>query len=213
MRTALWTSLILAVGCARASDPGTPANGKESGQPADWQNDTGADSAPSEPAGPVFVADAEDGLSVVAVEPERYLGVWYEIATTPSPQQAQCSGTSAEYSLREDGDVRVLNRCYIGGLDGRLNEIEGSASFVDDTYARLLVDFGFGFAAPYNIVQLDGRDGDDPYAFAVVSSPGFSLWILSRTPQMDPELYELLVDRAVERGFPADELVPTLQPE
>ena len=160
-----------------------------------------------------FVDDAADGQSVVAVDAGRYLGVWYEIATTPSPQQTSCTGTSAEYSLRDDGDVRVLNRCYLGSLDGPLNEIEGSASFVDASNARLLVDFGFGFAAPYNIVDLDGSAGDAPYDFAVVSSPGFALWILSRTPQMDPELYDLLVDRALERGLPADELVETLQPE
>ena len=53
----------------------------------------------------------------------------------------------------------------------------------------------------------------EPYAFAVVSAPGFALWVLSRTPQMDPELYDELVERALERGYPADEPIPTLQPE
>ncbi|HCH64604.1 MAG TPA: lipocalin, partial [Deltaproteobacteria bacterium] len=106
---------------------------------------------------------------------------------------------------------RVINRCYLDSLDGDFNEIEGSASFVDDTYARLLVDFGFGFEAPYNLVELDGRDGDAEYEFAVVSSPGFALWVLSRTPEMDPELYDLLVDRATDRGLPSDTLVATVQ--
>lgn len=174
----------------------------------------GADTAiENADAGPSFVADATDGASVEAVEAERYLGVWYEIATTPSPNQASCTGTTADYSLRDDGDIRVINRCYLGSLDGTLNEIEGKASFVDETGARLLVDFGFGFSAPYNIVELDGSAGDDPYEFAVVSSPGFSMWILSRTPQMDPELYDLLIERAADRELPVDRLAETPQPE
>jgi len=180
--------------------------------PAD---DTGAgsDTAEAAPTGPTFVPDATDGLSVEAVEAERYLGTWYEIASTPSANQSECTGTTAEYSLRDDGDVRVVNRCYLGSLDGTLNQIEGKASFADDSGARLLVDFGFGFAAPYNIVDLDGAAGDAPYGFAVVSSPGFALWILSRTPQMDPELYGLLLQRGTDRGLPTDRLVETLQPE
>lgn len=160
-----------------------------------------------------FVALASDELSVAAVEPERYLGLWYEIASTPSFQQQSCAGTTAEYALLDNGDISVLNRCFLGDLDGDLNEIEGSASFVDDTYARLLVDFGFGFEAPYYIVELDGANGDAPYQFAVVSSPGFALWVLSRTPQIDPELYDLLIERALQRELPADELVQTVQPE
>ena len=196
-------ALALTLG-ACASTPDT--------EPAD-PTDTGAAPGDEEEEGYRFIEDAADGASVVAVEAERYLGVWYEIASTPSPQQSMCTGTSAEYSLRDDGDVRVINRCYLDSLDGELNEIEGSARFVDDSGARLMVDFGFGFEAPYNIVDLDGASGDQPYGFAVVSSPGFALWILARDPQVDPELYTLLVDRAMERGLPADELIETLQPE
>ena len=181
--------------------------------PSDDTADTAGGDAAATETGTTFVPDAADGLSVEAVEAERYLGIWYEIATTPSPNQSECTGTFAEYSLRDDGDVRVINRCYLGSLDGTLNEIEGKASFADDSGARLLVDFGFGFTAPYNIVDLDGSEGDAPYEFAVVSSPGFALWILSRTPQMDPELYGTLLTRAAERDLPADRLVETLQPE
>ena len=174
----------------------------------DLPADTASDDSPDYR----FVEDAEDGASVVAVEPDRYLGVWYEIATTPSFQQTSCAGTTAEYSLRDDGAIDVLNRCYLDGLDGDLNEIEGIATPTDDTFARLLVDFGFGFEAPYDIVELDGADGDEPYDFAVVSSYGLAVWILSREPQMDAELYDLLVERARDRGLPVDELALTEQP-
>ena len=92
-----------------------------------------------------FVDYSADGMSVRSLEPTRYLGVWYEIATTPSFQEANCTGTTAEYGFIDDETISVYNRCYIGALDGRLNEIEGTASFADDSFARLFVDFGFGF--------------------------------------------------------------------
>ncbi len=201
MRAPLLLSVLFGIACAA-----------ESKTAAEAAVDSGTDSADI-PVGPSFVEDAADGLSVAAVDPERYLGVWYEIASSPSFQQSSCAGTTAEYSLRDDGDVRVINRCYIGSLDGALNEIEGKASFLDDTYARLLVDFGFGFTAPYTIVELDGDESSDPYSFAVVTSAGVALWVLSRTPQMDEDLYDTLVTRAAARGYPADTLIRTAQPE
>lgn len=158
-----------------------------------------------------FLPYADDGLSVEGLEPERYLGVWYEIATTPSFIEADCTGTTAEYGVVDDDTISVYNRCYLGSLDGEVNEIEGTADFADDSYARLLVDFGFGFAAPYNIVELDGASGDEPYRYAAVNSAGLQIWILSRTPTMDPVLYDELVERMAAQGLKTDELVMTVQ--
>ena len=189
-------TLLFALACA-------PATESDSG---------GAGDLSEAEAESLFLSYSEDGLTVAQVEPARYLGLWYEIATSPSQQQAWCTGTTAEYSLIDDDTIGVLNRCYVGSLDGTLNQIEGTAKPVDDTFARLLVDLGVGFTAPYNVVELDGTDGDAPYDFAVVSSGGRALWVLHRQPQMDPELYELLVERALDAGLPALELIPTEQP-
>lgn len=213
MRACLALCVLLTVGCTPSEDKNTSGSDSDLDD-SDGFDDTAVDTGDGEKSGSSdFVEDAEDGLSVVALDPARYLGVWYEIASSPSPQQSACAGTTADYSLRDDGDIRVLNRCYLGSLDGSLNEIEGKASTLDDTYARLLVDFDLGFEAPYYVVELDGQAGDEPYEFAVVSSAGFALWVLSRTPQMDPELYDLLVERATERGYPADTLIMTEQPQ
>ena len=162
---------------------------------------------------PRFVPQAEDGASVERVDPARYLGLWYEIATTPSQQQSACSGTMAEYSLVDDETIGVTNRCYAGGLNGRLNEIQGTARPLDDTFARLVVDFGFGFEAPYTVVELYEPPGDEPYAHAVVTAANVQYWILSRTPQMDQEMYETLLGKISERGGDASRLIMTDQPE
>lgn len=169
------------------------------------------DPASAPEASPRFAPYAADGLSVASLEPGRYLGLWYEIATTPSFIEADCHGTTAEYGLIDDDTISVYNRCTLGSLDGEVNEIEGTADFADASYARLLVDFGFGFAAPYNVVELDGAGGAAPYRYAAVNSAGFQIWILSRTPTLDAELYEELVGRMAAQGLPTDELTRTEQ--
>ena len=165
---------------------------------------------------PVFAEYAADGRTVDRVEPERYLGLWYEIATTGSFQQQACAGTTATYSAIDEVTVEVFNRCLLGDLDGPVSEITGTATAVDDSFSRLLVDFGFGFAAPYDIVELDGSAGDEPYRFAGVSSfGGGQLWILARTPSLDDDVVEAIVRRFEQRGYadPRGRLVWTEHPE
>ena len=158
-----------------------------------------------------FASIAEDDQSVISLEPERYLGVWYEIATTPGFQQQNCVGTTATYSLIDTETIGVLNECWLGSFEGNRNRIEGTATAIDESYARLLVDFNFGFQAPYNVVELDGSSGSEPYQFAAVASYN-ALWILSRSPEIDEELLAELLERLEEREFPVDRLEYTPHP-
>ena len=170
------------------------------------------DSGDIVPASYTFVDIASDGLSVSVVEPSRYLGVWYEVASVNTGFQANCTGTKAEYSLIDQETIAVYNTCWLSSLDGEFNEIEGTATFQDASYARLMVDFNFGFTFPYNIVELDGSGGEEAYGFAAVSSYN-TLWILSRESSMDDTLYEMLVQRLSQRGYPTENLRLTVQPE
>jgi apolipoprotein D and lipocalin family protein len=186
-------SLLLALACAPATE-----------------SDSGSDNSSAEmEGGELFLPYSDDGLTVAQVEPARYLGLWYEIATSPSQQQQWCTGTTAEYSLIDEETIGVLNRCYVGSLDGNLNQIEGTARPIDDTYARLLVDLGVGFEAPYQIVELDGSTGEEPYAYAAVSSMGSQTWILARSPELDPEIRDEIWTRLDERGIDISELIDT----
>ncbi len=161
-----------------------------------------------------FAPYAEDGRTVERLVPSRYLGLWYEIATTGSFQQETCVGTTATYSPIDEDTVEVYNRCIRGDFDGQPSEITGTATATDASFTRLLVDFGFGFEAPYDVVELDGAEGDAPYGFAGVSSfEGAQLWILSRTPTLDEGVYAAIVARFEDRDYadPAGRLVRTPQ--
>lgn len=151
-------------------------------------------------------------LDVVGqVDIQRYMGKWYEISKYPVPFETGCYGVTAEYSLKDDGTVRVFNTCR--KPDGTIaNTIEGSATVVDSsTNAKLNVTFFPPFGAPYWIIDLD-----ENYQWAVVSDPTrFTLWILSRTPTLDDATYASIVSRLPDKGFDPSrlELMPQFPAE
>lgn len=147
--------------------------------------------------------------TVESVELPRYLGTWYEIASYPQRFQEGCTATTASYSLRDDGEIDVLNRCRKGGLDGELDEAKGRARVVDErSNAKLEVSFFRPFWGDYWIIDLD-----DEYRWAVVGHPDRDyLWILSREPRMEPEVYEGILLRLKEKHYDTSRLVRTLQP-
>lgn len=104
--------------------------------------------------------------------------------------------------------ARISNTCFESSLDGPSREIRGSARVVDATdNAKLKVTFFWPFEGDYWIIEL----GED-YEYAVVGEPSRSfLWILSRTPQMDEELYESILARLPEAGYDPERLVRVLQ--
>ena len=142
----------------------------------------------------------------------RYAGLWYEIAKIPNKFEKQCAyGTTATYTLRDDGKITVTNRCF--EEDGKVDEIAGVARVEDRaSNARLGVSFFslLGWRpvwAPYWILGL-GAD----YEYAVVGSPSRTfLWILSRTPEMDESTYEAILQRLPEKGFDPGGLGPSSQ--
>jgi len=134
--------------------------------------------------------------SVAEVDLGRYLGKWYEIAAFPMFFQRQCVGdTTAEYALRPDGEISVVNRCRTEkGFDeavGRAWTVEGTGN------AQLKVSFFWPFRSDYWIIGLD-----DDYRWAVVGNPNRKyLWVLSRTPRLAGEALDRALQAAASQGF------------
>jgi apolipoprotein D and lipocalin family protein len=141
---------------------------------------------------PVSAETQEPLTTVHHVDIPRYMGEWFEIASYPQWFSRNCYNTSANYTLRFDGKVDVLNKCHKGSPTGPIKTAKGVAYIANkDTNAELKVSFFWPFYGDYWIVEL----GED-YEYAVVSEPGrSSLWILSRTVDMDQEVLESLLDR------------------
>jgi len=142
------------------------------------------------------------------VDLSRYTGQWYEIARYPNRFQEGCVGSRAEYTLRRDGKISVLNECYEGSLSGKIRKAEGTARVVDkNTNAKLKVTFFRPFSGDYWIIDL-GRD----YEYAVVGHPERTyLWILSRTKKMDEDVFREILGRLTAKGYDVTKLVMTPQ--
>ena len=151
-------------------------------------------------------------VTVSYVDLQQYIGKWYEIAKIPNRFQRNCAtGTTAEYSLREDGRINVVNRCIKN--DGKLIEAKGIARIVDTkSNAKLRVSFvrilGISlFWGDYWIIGLD-----DDYQYAIVGVPNYKYgWILSRTPHIPQQKLEELYTQLREQGYDPDKFVMTIQ--
>jgi apolipoprotein D and lipocalin family protein len=128
---------------------------------------------------------------------ERYLGRWYEIARLDHSFERGLSRVTAEYSLIQDGGVRVMNRGY-SESEKRWKEAEGKAVFVGrNDQGFLKVSFFGPFYGSYIVLDLD-----EDYRYALVCGPSRSyLWILARTPTIPEAVTNRLVAKAAALGF------------
>jgi lipocalin len=135
---------------------------------------------------------------------ERYLGKWYEIARFDHRFERDLVGVTATYSFRKDGKIRVENSGYRNTLDGKQSVAIGKAKIPDpDVPSKLKVSFFLWFYGDYFVLELDNE-----YQWAVIGSSSDNyLWILSRSPVMQEDLYNDLAHRLVERGYDVDKLI------
>ncbi|WP_340481319.1 lipocalin family protein [Vibrio anguillarum] len=137
-------------------------------------------------------------------ELNNYLGKWYEVARLDHSFERGLSQVTAEYRVRNDGGVSVLNRGY-SEEQGEWKEAEGKAYFVNSpTDGYLKVSFFGPFYGSYVVFELEREN----YSYAFVSGPNTEyLWLLSRTPRVEPDILEKFVQMSKERGFDTNRLI------
>ncbi len=168
-------------------------------------------------AGPSQVMAQQSDQSVKAIaslEVPRYQGTWYEIAKFPNWFQKKCiSNTKATYTAKPDGNLRVLNSCKTAS--GETSEAEGLARQIGAKDSpKLEVRFAPAWLSFLPLVWGDYWviDLDPQYQLAVVSDPRREyLWVLSRTPQLDPKVYEEVLSRLQQQQFDTHKLELTPQ--
>jgi apolipoprotein D and lipocalin family protein len=146
--------------------------------------------------------------TVETVDLERYMGLWHEQASFPQRFQEGCTATTATYTLRDDGQVDVLNQCHKGSPEGPLDTAEGRARLPDlQQPAKLEVSFFRPFWGDYWVIDL----GPD-YEYAVVGHPSRDyLWVLSREPVLEAGVYQGVLERLRAKGYPLERLERTVR--
>lgn len=132
----------------------------------------------------------------------KYLGTWYEIARFDHSFERGLDNVTAEYLLRDDGMVDVINS---GWKDGKFEVANGKAKQPDPLTdpAHLKVSFFLFFYSDYNVMMLD-----DSYQVSLVGSksPKY-LWILSRTPELSDSVLDAVLEEAESRGYDTGKLI------
>lgn len=135
---------------------------------------------------------------------ENYLGKWFEIARMDHSFERGLTQVTADYSLRDDGSVRVLNRGY-SAKENLWKEVEGKAYFVkrsDQGYLK--VSFFGPFYGSYIVFGLDQEN----YQYSLVCGPDKSyLWILARGPKIKEGIKDILLAKAAAAGFDTSKLI------
>ncbi|GLS82898.1 lipocalin family protein [Paraferrimonas haliotis] len=140
----------------------------------------------------------------------RYLGTWYEVARLDHSFERGMNQVTANYSMRDDGGVKVLNRGFKTN-EQQWQEAEGKAYFVEGTDSGYLKVSFFGpFYGSYVVFELDKQD----YQYAFVAGPNHDyLWLLARTPQVSEQLKQRFLNEAKQRGFNTEEIIFVEHPQ
>ena len=147
-------------------------------------------------------------ITVPGVDLTRYAGKWYEIARLPNSFEKGLVCCTAEYGLRDDGKISVIN-AGVNEESGKISSVKGKAWIPDiNEPGRLKVQFFWPFAAGYYIFHLDKEN----YQYALVGTPSRKyLWILARSPKIEESLYQELVEIARKNDFVVDEILKVRQ--
>lgn len=138
------------------------------------------------------------------VEITRYLGRWYEMARYEAPFQKGCDNVTADYSLREDGKIKVVNSCV---KDGKTSTATGRAKIDENTAgaaqnAKLKVSFFGPFYGDYWVLDRAPPGPQGKYAWSIVGEPsGRYLWMLTRSPDPDAATREAIKAQVIAMGY------------
>ena len=143
---------------------------------------------------------------VEAVKPfnqEKYLGKWFEMARLDFKFEKNLNNTTANYSLREDGKIKVVNKGYNTKKEKWVESTDKAQFIGANDVAMLKVSFFGSFYAGYNVIAID-----DDYKYALVAGKNLDyLWILSRDITIPENIKNDYLKIAQEIGYKTDELI------
>lgn len=149
-----------------------------------------------------------DKTVVHQLDIDKYLGKWYEISRYDHSFERGLVGVTATYSYRKDGKIKVINEGFKKSLEGKRSKAIGKAKVPNPNIpSKLKVSFFWFFYGDYFVLELD-----EDYQWAVIgSSSDKYLWILSRSPQMNDELYQQILKGLTQRGYNVRQLIKVKQ--
>jgi apolipoprotein D and lipocalin family protein len=132
----------------------------------------------------------------------KYMGLWYEIARLPNSIEKNLKNLTDEYSLHEDGTIKVVTRAYDFDKNKPV-EATGKIKFAGpENRGKLKAAYFLPIYLDYNILDIDKG-----YKYALVSGNSFNyLWIISRENSIPADIKERFLTKATNLGFDVSSL-------
>lgn len=127
------------------------------------------------------------------------MGKWYEIARFDHSFERGMNRVTAEYAMRDDGMVDVLN----SGVKGTRTLTARGRAKTTRRNGRLRVSFFRIFYFDYNIMEMGPRG---EWMLVGSRSPRY-LWILARTPSLPDPVVGHIVSLAESRGYNTENFI------
>ena len=153
----------------------------------------------------VCAADTDAPVSALKpIDPQRYLGRWYEVARVPNAFQKDCATATSDWSPSASGLYDVVQTCPAGAPKGPAKVWRGAGRVLDQSEARIRIAFFGGFFKQDYVVV----DRSDDYSWCILSTakPKY-IWIMSRQPALEPSQRTALAARARQLGLDISRLV------
>ena len=160
-------------------------------------------------AGAASAAIATTAVATKSIDPQRYVGRWYEVARIPNSFQRDCQAATSDWTKQDDGQYAVVQTCRTGSPSGPPKIWRGAGKVLDPVKAQIRIGFFGGFIKQDYVVV----DRADDYSWCILSTatPKF-FWIMSRRAVISPQQKAQLVARSRQLGFDVGPLVYDQQP-
>jgi len=144
-----------------------------------------------------------------SIDPQRYLGRWYEVGRIPNSFQKNCEAATSDWAKAGDGQYAVVQTCRTGSPAGPPKSWKGAGRVMDPVKAQIRISF-FGGFIKQDYVVVDRAD-DYSWCILATATPKF-FWIMSRRPVISAQQKAQLVARSRQLGFDVTPLVYDQQP-
>lgn len=136
------------------------------------------------------------------VEIDRFMGKWYVIANIPTFIETEAYNATETYTKNSDGKIETLFEFKKGGFDGETVQYHPIGTIIDSSNAIWDMQFIWPFQADYRVIFLDPE-----YQHTIIGrNKRDYVWIMSRQPTIDEELFNKLKKYIASTGYDVTKL-------